>query len=54
MERELDVIVIRTDVKRTATEEKAMDTLLKLYEDRKGYTIVKNESKTIVYKTVKE
>lgn len=54
MEREIDLIVIRTDFKRNAAEAKAIDTLLKLYEDREGYTIVQGESKTIVYKTVKE
>ena len=54
MERQIDLIVIRTDFKRTAAEAKAIDALLEIYTDRSGYTIKHFESKTIVYKTVKE
>lgn len=54
MERELDLIVIRTDVQKTAEEKKAINTLLAIYQDKKGYEVKEYESKTIVFKTVKE
>lgn len=54
MERELDLIVIRTDVAKSAEEKKAINTLLSLYKDKKGYEVKEQESKTIVFKTVKE
>lgn len=54
MERKLDVIVIRTDVQFSADEKKAINTLLSIYKDKKGYEVKEFESKTIVFKTVKE
>lgn len=54
MERKIDLIVIRTDIQTTADEKKAINTLLSLYKDKKGYEVRTDESKTIVFKTVKE
>jgi len=54
MEREIDLIVIRTDIQKSTEEKKAINTLLGIYKDKKGYTIKEYESKIIVFKTVKE
>lgn len=54
MEREIDVIVIRTDVQKSAEEKKAINTLLSIYEDKKGYEVKESGDKVIVFKTVKE
>lgn len=54
MERKLDLIVIRTDTEKSAEEKKAINTLLSIYKDKKGYEVKEYESKTIVFKTVKE
>lgn len=54
MERKLDFIVIRKDHVISAAEKKLYNSLVTTYSEKKGFEVVENDSKLIVYKIVKE
>lgn len=54
MERKIDIIVIRKDHVISAAEKKLYNGLVTTYSEKKGFEVVENDSKLIVYKIVKE